>query len=152
MKEELAILANGLDGKVYNNVKEIKASAYTGEATLVGNALENVITASKGSSTLWGGEGSGNDTLIGSSGYDEFFYRKGNGNDVIQRAEGSDLINLLDINLEDISSTAINGYSIRIDFNDGGSLSMNTLTDLTFQLADGSKWQSDKNHKTWVSK
>ena len=150
--EELAILSNGLDGKVYNNVKEITASAYAGEATLFGNELENVITASKGSSSLWGGDGNENDTLIGSSGYDEFFYRKGNGNDVIQKAEGSDLINLLDINLEDISSTAINGYSIRIDFNDGGSLSMNTLTDLTFQLADGSKWQSNRSNKNWIQK
>ena len=150
--EELAILANGSDGKIYNNVKEITAKAYSGEATLVGNELENVITASKGSSSLWGGEGSDNDTLIGSSGYDEFFYRKGNENDVIRHAEDSDLINLLDINLEDISSTSINALSIKIEFNDGGSLSMNTLNDLTFQLADGSKWQSDKNHKTWISK
>ena len=109
--------------------------------------MDNVITASSCRSTLWGGANNDDDTLIGSSDYNEFFYLKGNGNDVIKYAKETDLINLLDINLEDISSTTLNPISIRIDFKDGGSLSMNTLNNLTFQLADGSKWQSNKLNK-----
>ena len=150
--ENVAIWSNGWDGKIYNNVKEINASAYNGEATLVGNALDNIVTASNGNSSLWGGEGNNNDTLIGSSGYNEFFYLKGNGNDVITNVEETDLINLLDINLDDISEISLSDSAIEATFKEGGQISINTTDEVTVQLVDGSKWQSDKINKGWKLK
>ena len=140
--DKVEIWTNGSDGKFYNNVKDIDAGDYSGQAVLVGNALENVITASEGRSTLWGGAGSDDDTLIGSEGYNEFFYLKGNGNDVIKYAKSTDLINLLDINLENISSADFDGLELKLNFKIGGSLSMVSLSNLTFQLADGNKYNS----------
>ena len=139
---KIEIRSDGNDGKLYNNVKDIDASAYNGQAVLVGNTMDNVITASSGRSTLWGGANNDDDTLIGSSDYNEFFYLKGNGNDIIKYAKNTDLINLLDINLEDISSVGFDGLNLKLNFNTGGSLSMASLSNLTFQLADGNKYHS----------
>ena len=140
--DKVEVWTNGWDGKFYSNVKDIDASTYSGEALLVGNYMQNVITASTGSSSLWGGDGVDDDTLIGSDGYNEFFYLKGNGNDIIMNAKETDLINLLNVNLSDISSVDFINFTLKISFTDGGSLSTTTLNDLTFRLADGSKWQS----------
>ena len=48
---EVAIWSNGGDGKIYSNVKSIDASEYNGRSTLVGNSMNNVITASTGNSS-----------------------------------------------------------------------------------------------------
>ena len=97
------------------------------------------LTDGEGSRSLWGGV-DGDDTLIGSDGYDEFFYLKGNGNDVINNAGDNDLINLLDINLADIDlnsfPNAIGDNSIELKFNDGGSIKVNGISQVGFKLAD----------------
>ena len=136
----------------FQTVREIDLSGRSSNSTIIGNSMENVITASSGKSSLWGGEGNESDTLVGSDGYNEFFYLKGNGNDLISGAKDTDLINLLNINLDDISATEFNGLILRINFKDGGSLTTGTFGDLTFQLADGSKWQSHQMLKTWTKK
>ena len=148
--DNASIWLNGSDGKIYSNVKDINASNYDGQSTLVGNEGDNSITASKGSSSLWGS--TGNDTLTGSNNYNEFFYLKGDGKDVIKCADSDDLINLYNITLEDISSANIRNMSVDIEFNDGGSLSIKTWDNLTFQLSDGSQWQSNHKTKSWTAK
>ena len=90
--------------------------------------------------------------MIGSSGYNEFFYLKGNGNDVITNVEETDLINLLDINLDDISEISLSDSAIEATFKEGGQISINTTDEVTVQLVDGSKWQSDKINKGWKLK
>ncbi len=47
---------------------------------LAGNAIDNYILAGSTGSTMWGGTG-GNDTLQGNTGFDNFWYLPGNGND-----------------------------------------------------------------------
>ena len=149
--KEMAIWLDGTDGKIYNNVNEIDAEAYSGQTTLVGNAMDNVITASKGKSSLWGGAGDYDDTLIGSNNYNEFFYLKGNGDDVIKSAKSTDMINLYDLSLDDINNAKIESTNINIEFKDGGSLSTNTVNNLTFKLSDGSKWRVNMNNKSWTN-
>ena len=68
----LDVNALGLAG----TLKEINASAVNGSLSIVGNALNNVIKASKGGSTMDGG--AGNDTLFGGKGADVFKYSGGN--------------------------------------------------------------------------
>lgn len=99
------------------------------------------LLADGSSSSLWGGF-EGDDTLIGTDGRDEFFYLKGNGRDVIENASDDDLINLLNIGLEDISSLDVRADSITIGFNDGGSLRVNSSADIGFRLSDGSTWHA----------
>ena len=153
--EEVAIFANGLDGKIYNNVKEISANEYSGQANLIGNDMDNIITGSKGDSSLWGGTGGSNDTLIGSDdGYDEFFYLKGNGNDIINKCSGNDVINLLDISLDDISEVRMNFFGMSAKFKDGGSLKVNTMCEINCNLGDGSRWKTQSNNflnRTWAA-
>ena len=97
------------------------------------------LTDGEGSRSLWGGV-DGDDTLVGSQGYDEFFYCKGNGNDVIENAGDDDLINLLDVSLDDIDlnsfPNAIGDNSIELKFNDGGSLKVNGMSEVGFKVAN----------------
>lgn len=132
------VWTNGWDGKIYNNVKDLDATAYSGTAKLAGNDMDNVIKASSGDSSLWGGFG-GNDTLIGGAGKNEFFYGLGGGYDIIENANDGDLVNLFDIELEDIVGTKVENSSTTINFRDGGTLKLNNSADVTFKLADGSK-------------
>ena len=89
------------------DIKEIDASAYEGETTLIGGDDENVLKAGSGNAYLDGGAGS--NTLVGGAGSDTF--KVGAGNDLIKdfdpasdvittgdkaitsaKAEGNDLI------------------------------------------------------------
>ncbi len=144
---EFSIWLNGWDGISHDaDINIVDASKFNGNSTIVGNALENVLVGSNGDNSLWGGEGSENDTLCGGDGFNEFFYLKGNGNDVINNAGGGDLINLLNINLDDIDADSllegIDAGSITLKFNDGGSIRVNSSSDVNFRLADGSTWQA----------
>ncbi len=135
--DTVEIYANGFDGKAYLNVSEINASGYAGNATLVGGNADDRITASKGSSSLWGGE-DGDDTLIGGGNFNEFFYLKGNGRDVIEGAKNGDIVNLMNINIEDITSLKVDDKAISLKFADGGSLKVNSV-DVKFTLSDGTE-------------
>ncbi len=145
--DEFSIWLNGWDGTEHDStIRIVDASKFNGSSTIVGNALENVLVGSNGGSSLWGGDGSENDTLIGGSGSNVFFYLKGNGNDVINNAGDGDVINLLNINLEDIDADSlvegIDAGSITLKFNDGGSIRVNSSSDVEFRLSDGSTWQA----------
>ena len=136
----------GNDGNTYKNVKEINAKKYTGPSILVGNNANSVIRASESNSSLWGGA-TGDDTLIDSDNYNEFFYLKDNSNDTYTNE--NDIIKLCDISLEDISSADLEGLSINIKFADGGSLSTKAFGNVTFELSDGSKWQANTVRHKW---
>lgn len=150
--EEVEILMNGSDGKTYNNIKEINASKYEGASKLAGNEQNNIIRGSKGNSSLWGGTGDDVDMLIGASGYDEFFYLKGNGKDMIRNVESTDLINLMDISMDDISSTNESTSYLNINFKDGGRLIIEAKNDLQFKLSDGSQMEYNQTKKEWRTK
>ena len=135
------------------DIKYLDASGVEGETTLVGNSNNNVITASAGDSSLWGGT-NGNDTLIGGDGDDMFWYFYGNGNDSISGADNNDTVNLADVTFDmfDVSAIEIGDNSIKVNFHDGGSVALDTNDETTFTLGDGSSWVYDKDDNEWKSK
>ena len=135
------------------DIRYLDASALEGEATLVGNSHNNVITASKGDSSLWGGA-NGNDTLIGGDGEDMFWYFYGNGNDSISGADNNDTVNLANVTFDmfDVNAIEIGDNSIKVNFHDGGSVALDTNAETTFKLGDGSSWVYDKDDNEWKSK
>ena len=60
----------------------LDASEMTDAHFLAGNTLDNSIVAGVAGSTMWGGT-SGNDTLTGSAGVDNFWYVLGSGQDAV---------------------------------------------------------------------
>ena len=139
------------NAKFYGNIYELDGSAVEGNATLVGNDFDNVITAGKGHSSLWGGASTSNDTLIGGEGRDLFWYEMGNGNDVIQGASSSDSVNLYGVTV-DMLTTEVTADSVTLKFNNGQTLKLDTNDGTTFQLADGSNWIYDKSDSSWKTK
>ena len=153
---EVAVYLNGepeTNGrrKTYMSVNEIDASAFNGEASLVGGELDDKITASQGATSLWGGIG-GNDVLIGAGTDNTYFYVKGNGNDEIRNAADGDIIDLGNITLDDISWASVMNSGVEIRFTDGGSLSLRNAADVTFKLGDGSSYKANYANRTWDAK
>ena len=163
--DKLAIYANSWDdslngGKIMYNVDEIDASAYAGTASLIGSENDSTLTGGTYKSSLWGGS-SANDLMIGGSGSDEFFYFVGDGNDTIQGAtvdeeneDGqNDVVSLLGISLDDISSDSTYGTSETVlRFNGGGSLTLTNMSgDVTFKLG-GEDYTIDVENKTLKKK
>ena len=119
----------------------LDASQSDGRNILAGNELSNVITGGSGNNTLWGGT-YGDDVLIGGSGRNTFIYSFGNGNDRIQNANDGDKIILDDITLDQIKDTNITANRVAINFTDGGSLIVEGSADVTYQLGDGTKFNT----------
>ena len=120
----------------YNTIDaRSRGAAY--DVLIGGNNSSNVIYAGSGGSSLWGGNGS-NDTLVGGSGHDEFAYKYGNGNDVIQDASGADLVDLSSINLSQITSAEVRLSGVTIRFNDGGTLRVEgNASGMSYKVAEG---------------
>ena len=137
---------------VYGNsdIVEIDATATTRDnVILAGNSQDNVIRAGSGDTQLWGGF-SGNDTLFGGADDDIFWYGKNGGNDVIRNFTDDDMVMLYDINLSDISSVTDSNNQMKLNFSDGGSLTINySGNESEFQFANGSKYEYNHNSKSW---
>lgn len=123
------------------------------EIMIGGDNADNNIIAGNGGSSLWGGNG-GADTLVGGDGYDEFFYAIGSGNDNVQNASSSDMINLLGVSLNQITAYSYDETSVSLAFADGGSLRVenNSMigykvedTTYTFNHATG-EWTTNESH------
>ena len=111
---------------------------------------DNRIYAGNAGSSLWGGLG-GNDTLTGGDGYDEFFYVSGSGSDVIQNAGDNDVVNLLGVNLSQITEVSITDSAISANFEDGGRLNVRGNSNVGFKV-DGVTYVADRNNGTWSVK
>lgn len=135
-------------GKIFT----LDASAVKGNTSLVGNDFNNTIIAGQGDSSLWGGSSSSNDLLIGGKSQNTFFYFMDNGRDTIQGANNGDKVILDNISLDQIISTNITADAVFINFNDGGSLKVDGQSDVTYQLADGSKYSASYERLQWDSK
>ncbi len=122
-----------------------------GNTSLVGNDLDNTILAGNGDSSLWGGN-AGNDLLIGGAGKNTFFYTNGNGSDTIAGANNGDVVYLSQVTLEQIASSNITADAVTLNFKDGGSLQVNSNADITYQLADGSKFSANHAQAVWLLK
>ncbi len=140
-------------GTIYDgNFAILDASQSDGNDILAGNTISNVIIGGSGNNSLWGGYSSESDTLIGGTGKNTFFYGAGNGNDNIQNAHDDDIISLEDITLDQISDANITTGGVIFKFTDGGSLTVDGTADVTYQLADGSKYSANHTTHDWDSK
>ncbi|MBQ7454087.1 MAG: hypothetical protein IJS69_03440, partial [Selenomonadaceae bacterium] len=134
--------------KNYLGVNKVDASAYAGQASIIGGDLDDKIIAAQGATSVWGGD-SGDDILFGTGSGNTFFYFRGNGNDQIRNAADGDVVNLGDITLADIISTEVMGSGAKFDFNDGGSLTVLNAGDVTYKLGDGSSWKANYSSREW---
>ena len=141
----------GDNGQNYVNANVINAAASSGYNTLMGNSNANSIIGGSGISTLWGYYGSSADTLIGGAGPEIFRVGKYEGNDVVLTNEGHDIIHLYDTNLSDITYANAVNDSINIGFNTGSQMTLKNTSDITsiFQLADGSRYNYNRNTAQW---
>ena len=122
------------------------------EVIIGGNNSANTITAGSGGSSLWGGRG-GFNLLYGGEGVDTFFFGKNDGSVYIGNSSSSDVINLYDISIDDITELDTGGRAIEMSFNTGAGFKMLSSEDLsaTFQLADGSRWKLNHSTNNWQS-
>lgn len=134
------------------DIRYLDASAVEGRTSLVGNEFDNTIIAGHGDSNLWGGFTASDDVLQGGESKNTFFYCNGNGRDTISGINDGDAVILSDISLDQIISTKISADAVSINFIDGGSLQINGSADVTYQLADGSKYSANRTTLDWDSK
>ena len=120
------------------------------EIMIGGDNANNQIIAGNAGSSLWGGNG-GLDTLVGGSGYNEFFYAVGGGDDVIQNANDNDLVNLASVNLSQISGVNVNIGQVTINFVDGGNLQVQGGSGVGYQIAEGT-FQVNQSTGEWSNK
>jgi hypothetical protein len=153
--ESQDVWANGWDGNIYYNVKNLNASGATGDVKLAGGDDNTTITGASGSeshSSLWGGM-SGDNVLNAGGGYNEFFkWKQDSNNTTINGADANDIINLLDMEGEDIDWTVlpenVDSSHIKVNFTNGSSLVVNSSADVRFQMGDGSVWTVNREEKT----
>ena len=151
---DVQILLNGNDDGTYylNDLNVVDASKTYKSALLAGNSKNNKFIASNGNSSLWGGNG-GDDTLVGGEGYDTFFYGYGGGDDVIEGVNSNDLVRVYDINVSQITDLDVTTNNIKVTFNDGGKLNLNTEnTSTQFMLDDENVYVLDQTTRTWTQK
>ena len=147
-------MLNGNDDGTYylNDLNVVDASKTYKSALLAGNSKNNKFIASNGNSSLWGGNG-GDDTLVGGEGYDTFFYGYGGGDDVIEGVNSNDLVRVYDINVSQITDFDVTTNNIKVTFNDGGKLNLNTEnTSTQFMLDDENVYVLDQTTRTWTQK
>lgn len=142
---------DGSQGKSFSGINNIKATG-NGQNILAGNSANNSIVSGSGNSSLWGGAGNNSDTLIGGNGTDMFWYGKNDGEDIINNASSSDVVNLYDVRLQDITAATTFGKKTSLTFNTGKHLQINSTENLspTFKLADGS-WKFNHSSRQWRS-
>ena len=99
-----------------------------------GSEYPNTIEAGSGGSLLWGGVG-GDDTLQGGSGSDVFYFGKNDGSDFIQNASSSDIVNLYDISINDITSLNTKNNQITIGLNTGAQLQINRSENVSAKIS-----------------
>lgn len=128
------------------------ASAVEGKTSLVGNANDNTIIAGKSDASLWSGFSSIDDLLIGVTLAILFSTSMVTDTIHIQGINDGDSVILPDISLDQITGTNITAESASIRFNDGDSLQMQGTSDVTYQLADGSKYSANHQRLEWNSR
>ena len=104
-------------------IKTIDASKRTTAVKIQGNTLANSIVGGSGADSLSGlagadtlNGGKGNDTLTGGAGNDVFFYKSGEGNDVITDYAVGDKIKITDAK---ISKTSVSGSDVVLTVGSG---------------------------------
>ena len=143
---------DGSYGQNFLDINVVDASTSKGTNQIAGPNDKSVqIIGGEGKSTLWGGGGYFDDTLTGGSGAETFWFGKYEGNDLIIGASDNDTINLLNITLNEVTSSESVSGGLKLNFENGAySLTMQNLGSATFNLADGSSWVYKSN--SWTAK
>ena len=126
------------------NVDVINAQSSSSSNVLAGNELSNRIYCGSGRTSLWGGAGSANDTLIGGEGENMFWYGIGEGEDVIDNANSADTINFYNVNVSDIAGLEDFQSGLKLKLS-SGSLTINSAETPKVMLADGSSYGYDRS-------
>lgn len=146
------IWLNGDYGQIFYDIDCVDASTSTGNNYIVGQTNKNVlIKGGEGNSSLWGGTGSANDTLIGGAGNERFLFGRNEGNDLISGAGDNDTVDFYNITLNELTSLDMSsGSNFTAYFNNGAySLKVENFSNSTsFRFSDGSAWIYDK--KNWI--
>ncbi|MBR5914616.1 MAG: hypothetical protein IKZ58_09715 [Selenomonadaceae bacterium] len=132
-------------------ITDIDARENPNDLILAGDTKNNIIYDGSGNSSLWGGAGSIDDTLVGGSGAEMFWYGKYDGNDVITNAGFSDIVNLYDISLSDIITAEVSTDHVTARFSTGTTLIINDDDRVTptFQLGDGGRYNYNRDTGQW---
>ena len=143
----------GTDAQFHGDIKTVDASAFTGNATLVGNDNNNVLIGGSGNNSLWGGS-HGDDSLVGGDGDDLFWYELGNGNDTISNVGDNDTINLFGVSLDDFAVTGealFDGNNVVAKFKNGDTLTIENGKNSSATYTYGGTSWAVENGK-WVQK
>ena len=133
-------------------VDAIDAADNSNDLILAGNSVSNIIYDGSGNSSLWGGSSNIDDTLIGGAGAEMFWYGKYEGYDVVSNANSSDIVNLYDASLSEITEANVSEGQVVLRFNTGTALVVNDNDQITptFQLNDGSRYKYDRYIEQWT--
>lgn len=147
------IWLDGSNGKYFESIEVVDASASSGNVTLAGGMGNETLSAGSGNASLWGGQG-GNDVLNGGYGETTFFFGKKNGKDTLVSNSASDKVVLYDVALDDIAKvgTISEGSDFTVKLKDNSQFTIKNFssgTVNTFQLGDGTAWSYDFDNSTW---
>ena len=111
-----------------------------GDTTLYGNGGNDTLNGSDNADTLDGGEGT--DYLYGGNGNDTYVFGKGYGSDTIEDWNGSSIVKLTDINIDEVSiSNSYDSALVLTVESTGDTLTINGYKwnqgGYTFEFADG---------------
>ena len=124
------------------NFGVLDASQATGNNTLAGSESNNLIIGGAGNNSIWGGYTSSDDTLVGGTGRNTFFFAAENGHDVFQGAHY----------FENIARADINDTGVFIELTDGSTLEIQSTANIDYRLQDGSIYTADRTNREWVQK
>ena len=142
------IWLDGSRGAAYSGIEIIDGSASSGADQLAGSGAEELILGGGGEASLWGGAGSGNDTLQAGKGGNVVFYGYGEGSDVIKDTTDSDRVMLYNIGLGQVAAASVGASEVSVTTTAGQILKVYGTAG-TFTLGDGSSWRPDRQNGSW---
>ena len=132
------------------DITVLNAVNANGSNVLIGNELNNLIVGGTGTNSIWGGDGT-DDTLVGGSGANTFFFALENGNDIITSAHDGDVIDLTKLSVEQVASAEILDEGVMLELEDGSTLAVQSNAAVEYRLSDGT-YTADHETKEWTAK
>ena len=92
------------------------------------------------------------DTLVGGTGQNTFFFGTADGNDTVTNAKDGDIVDLSTVSQEQIVSAQIDADKVSIALIDGSNLEVQSNGDIEYKLGDGNTYKADHSTGTWTKK
>ena len=89
--------------------------------------------------------------MTGGDGADEFVYKVGSGNDIVQEFGDDDLVNLDGVAFSQITSASLDESGVDATFADGGSLKVEGNSNLNFRI-EGTTYCFNRAEGSWTTK